>query len=68
MGKDTFMVSRTNNSPLATNAELKMAALNDAQDHCQKTGMTYAVVGGYDVPRSLGTYPQTEIHFRCVPK
>lgn len=68
MGKDTYMVSRGDNSPTASLTTIKITALNDASAYCAKTGNTYVVVGGYDVPRSLGQFPQTEIQFKCVPK
>lgn len=68
MGKDTYMVSRGDNSPAASLTALKAAALNDASEYCAKTGNTFAVVGGLDVPRSFGQFPQTEIQFKCVSK
>lgn len=67
-GKDTYMVSRTDNSFTASVSALKGEALRDANEFCSKTGKSYEVVGGYDVPRSLGTIPLAEIQFRCVAK
>ena len=68
MGKDAYMVARSDNSPAASLSSIKSAALRDASDHCAKTGDTYSVTGGYDVPRSLGQFPQTEVQFKCVAK
>jgi putative hemolysin len=68
MGKDTYMISRSDNSPAASLGALKVETLNEASVYCAKTGNTYAVVGGYDVPRSLGQFPQTEVQFRCVAR
>jgi hypothetical protein len=66
MGKDTYMVSRSDNTITASLGTIKQQALNDAREHCAKSGQSYSVVGGYDVPRALGQFPQTEVQFKCV--
>jgi hypothetical protein len=65
-GKDTYVISRTDNSLTASVSALKGEALKDASQFCAKTGNSYEVIGGYDVQRSFGKIPTTEIQFKCV--
>ena len=65
-GKDTFMISREDNSPAASLGTIKAATFKEAGAHCAGQGKNVKAVSETDTPRSLGQFPQTTLHFTCV--
>lgn len=65
-GKDTFMISREDNSPAASLGTIKAATFKEAGAHCAGQGKNVKAVSETDTPRSFGQFPQTTLHFTCV--
>jgi len=65
-GKDTFMISREDNSPAASLGTIKAASFKEAGAHCAAQGKNVKAISESDTPRSLGQFPQTTLHFTCT--
>lgn len=65
-GKDTFMISREDNSPAASLGTIKAATFKEAGAHCAGQGKNVKAISETDTPRSFGQFPQTTLHFTCV--
>ena len=65
-GKDTFMVSREDNSPAASLGKIKAATFKEAGAYCAGQGKSVKTLSETDTPRSLGQFPQTTLRFTCV--
>jgi hypothetical protein len=65
-GKDQFMISREDNGPAASLGKIKAKVFQEAGAFCSGQGKTMQVIKENDVPRSLGQFPQTTLHFTCV--
>jgi hypothetical protein len=65
-GKDTFMISREDNSPTASLGTIKAATFKEAGAHCAGQGKNVKAISETDTPRSFGQFPQSTLHFTCV--
>ena len=65
-GKDQYMIAREDNSPAASLGTIKAQALQEANAFCGAHGKTMQILKETDVPRSLGQFPQTTLHFTCT--
>jgi len=65
-GKNTFMISREDNSPAASLGAIKAATFKEAGVHCSAQGKNVKAISESDTPRSLGQFPQTTLQFTCV--
>jgi len=65
-GKDQYMIAREDNGPTASLGTIKAKVLREAGAFCTGQGKILQVVKESDVPRSLGQFPQTTLHFTCV--
>lgn len=65
IGNNMYMVSHRDNSINSSLGALKAEAYNEASAYCSKQKKTMKVIKSNDVPRSLGQFPETEVHFVC---
>lgn len=68
IGPDVYSISRRDYGPMASLGALKAAAYRDAAAYCARSDKALNVIQGFDVPRSFGQLPETEVQFSCVPK
>ncbi|MGJ8694617.1 MAG: hypothetical protein ACSHW0_19340 [Thalassotalea sp.] len=66
MGNEKYMVSHSDNGPLASLGNLKALAYKDASKFCKSKNLSLEILKSNDVPRSLGQFPETEVQFTCV--
>lgn len=65
-GKDTFMISREDNGPASSLGSIEAAVYKEANAYCAGQRKAMEIVRETDVPRSLGQFPQTTLHFKCA--
>lgn len=64
--KDTFTISREDNSPAASLGTMKAATFKDFGAHCAGQGKNVNAISETNTPRSFGQFPQTTLHFTCI--
>lgn len=65
IGKETYSISRTDNSPASSLGEMKASAYKEAAAFCGTQDKQLEVLRSNDVPRAFGQFPQTEVQFTC---
>jgi hypothetical protein len=65
-GEGMNTITRQGNGAWVTTDSLKIAAMQDASDHCAKSGQRLKFIHSKEIPAGLlGRWPESEVLFRC---
>lgn len=66
IGKDTYMLNREAATGFAGTANVKIQAISEAGQYCQKEGKQLRVVGTHEIPGGVGRFSAAEVQFMCL--